>query len=204
MKEQYDFGERKPLKENRIITDDFTGVVNGYDFLEEYMMDLAKGVNAIARSSYARNMARGAGAGAIVGGVGNTLNNMTKRDDDPTKRGLVGSFMSGAKKGAGAGAVAGGAARFVTGRSFVKPYIGKLNLAAAKDAAVKELGSGATAGQVATKMGENLRTLGNEARTAGASGLEYNLKLGRNNRWYGFGGYRNVETGWKNISDVTK
>ena len=35
MKEQYDFGERIPLKENRMVTDNFSNAINQYDFLLE-------------------------------------------------------------------------------------------------------------------------------------------------------------------------
>lgn len=120
MKEQYDFGERKSLKENRIITNDFSNVINRYDFIEEgnVWATIAKQGAQIANTSYAGNALRGAGTGAIIGGVGNMARNMTKRDDDPTKRGMIGSLVSGATSGAGAGAVVGAGARFAARRDI--------------------------------------------------------------------------------------
>lgn len=119
MKEQYDFGERKSLKENRIVSSN-SNIINQYDFITEANLwaKAAKGAMSIANTTYTGNMLRGAGVGAAVGAVGNVAKNMVKRDDDPTKKGIIGSALSGATKGAGVGAVAGAGARFAARTSL--------------------------------------------------------------------------------------
>lgn len=93
-----------------------------YDCLviESFQETALKGMQHFSRASYARAALRGAGVGASVGAAGGAFNDFMKRDDDPTKKGLIKSMASGAVKGAGTGAALGAGARFVTNRQFAQ------------------------------------------------------------------------------------
>jgi len=123
-----------------------------------------KGLQHFSRASYGQAALRGAGVGASVGGVGNMVNNVMKRDDDPTKVGLGKAFIKGAAGGATTGAALGMGTRFVTNRQFAQDAMQNL---AQKVHAEKVTAAGRQAANNAVKSGiTDPRRVGEEVRKA--------------------------------------
>ena len=154
MKEKYDFGVVKVEKPKLNNLQENTELEEQYDFIEESntWASAAKAAMSIANNSYSSNMAKGAALGSTVGAVGGVLKNATKRDDDPTKKGILGAAVSGATKGAVAGGTMGAGARWLVRRD-----LGKMGIQAMSDKALQRATTGLTIPQAQTAAEKTIK-----------------------------------------------
>ena len=160
MKEKYDFGEKKVTSKPDNLQEN-TELKEQYDFVTENAWASAtKAALGVANTGYVRNIAKGAAAGAGVGAVGGVMKNATKRDDDPTKKGIIGAAISGANKGAGVGAFAGGAARWAARRDF-----GKMGIKAMSDQAISTATNGLKGAEAASAAQKVINQMNSGAKS---------------------------------------
>ena len=164
-----------------------------------------KGLQHFSRASYGQAALRGAGIGASVGGVGNVVNNVMKRDDDPTKVGMGKAFIKGAAAGAGTGATMGAGARFITNRTFAQNAMQNLaqrvhgqevgGAVAAHAARIKAANPNLTAAELQAKLNYELPQVQNLANQNFAREYGYKFIQGRTP---GDAGQMKIMTGVKN------
>lgn len=184
MRQKYDFGERKVTVKKSDNLLENTELKEQYDFVtENAWASVAKFGADIANQGYKSNMLRGAGAGAVIGGVSNVAKNIVKRDDDPTKKGVIRSMIGGASAGATTGAVVGAGARFAARTS-----LGKSAIRYAGEEAQRAATSGLT-GAAAQSEKQKVINYMNSGKKAG---------------WFHGGNYTNRNIGWNDAGELRK